>query len=196
MSVFKIAGICGSLRKDSFNKKLLLRTQQLCSEHIKGATIEIIDWSQVPIYNQDLESNPPQSVLDFKNSLADHDAIIISTPEYNYSIPGPLKNAIDWASRPVGDRGQVFAGKAVAIIGSGPGSGPGSSGSGRAQFVLRKSLVFLDMVPVNKPLITITDAGHAFNEDGSLINKHFENNIIKVLQNLVKLGKQLKIDPE
>ncbi|CAB4416796.1 unnamed protein product [Rhizophagus irregularis] len=70
MSVFKIAGICGSLRKDSCNKKLLLRTQQLCSEHIKGATIEIIDWSQVPIYNQDLESNSPQSVLDFKNSLA------------------------------------------------------------------------------------------------------------------------------
>jgi chromate reductase len=61
-----------------------------------------------------------------------------------------LKNAIDWASRPVGDRGQVFAGKAVAIIGSGPGSSPGSSGSGRAQFALRNSLVFLDMVPVNK----------------------------------------------
>ncbi|CAB4491961.1 NAD(P)H dehydrogenase :NADPH-dependent FMN reductase, partial [Rhizophagus irregularis] len=191
MSVFKIAGICGSLRKDSCNKKLLLRTQQLCSEHIKGATIEIIDWSQVPIYNQDLESNSPQSVLDFKNSLADHDAIIFSTPEYNYSIPGPLKNAIDWASRPVGDRGHVFAGKVAAIIGA-----AGSSGSGRAQFVLRQSLVFLDMVPVNKPLITIADAVHAFNEDGSLVDKHFENKIIKVLQNLVKLGKQLKIDPE
>ncbi|PKY43424.1 flavo protein, partial [Rhizophagus irregularis] len=153
MSVFKIAGICGSLRKDSCNKKLLLRTQQLCSEHIKGATIEIIDW------------------------------------KYNYSIPGPLKNAIDWASRPVGDRGHVFAGKVAAIIGV-----AGSSGSGRAQFVLRQSLVFLDMVPVNKPLITIADAVHAFNEDGSLVDKHFENKIIKVLQNLVKLGKQLKID--
>ncbi|RGB35279.1 flavo protein-like protein [Rhizophagus diaphanus] len=184
MSVFEIAGICGSLRKDSCNKKLLLRTQQLCSEHIKGATIEIIDWSQVPIYNQDLEYNPPQSVLDFKNSLADHDAIIFSTP-------GPLKNAIVWASRPVGDRGHLFPGKVAAIIGA-----AGPSGSGRAQFVLRQSEVFLDMVPVYKPLITIADAVHAFNEDGSLVDKHFENKIIKVLQNLVKLGKQLKIDSE
>ncbi|GBB86220.1 hypothetical protein RclHR1_12650013 [Rhizophagus clarus] len=171
MSIFKIAGICGSLRKDSFNKKLLIRAQQLCFEHINGATIEIIDWSQLPIYNQVLK--------------------------YNFSIPGPLKNAIDWASRvAIGDRGQVFAGKAVAIIGSSPSFRPGAAGSGRAQFDLRKSLACLDMVTVNKPLIAIPDVGHAFNEDGSLINKHIESSIIKLLQNLVKLGKQLKVDPE
>ncbi|RIA99305.1 FMN-reductase [Glomus cerebriforme] len=196
MSSFKIAGICGSLRKESFNKKLILRSQQLCSEHINGATINIIDWSQLPVYNQDFECDPPQSALDFKNEIANHDAILFVTPEYNYSIPGPLKNAIDWASRPIGDRGQVFAGKAVAIIGAASSSGPGASGSGRAQLALRQPLVFLDMVPVNKPLITVTGASSAFNEDGSLINDHFEKNIVKLLQNLIKLGKQLKTKPE
>ncbi|GBB84988.1 hypothetical protein RclHR1_11580009 [Rhizophagus clarus] len=211
MSTFKIAGICGSLRKESYNKKLILRAQKLCAEHVKGATINIIDWSKLPVYNQDDEVDPPQSVLDFRKELADHDAILIATPEYNWSIPGPLKNALDWAEgagitfnvttgekepRPIGDRGQVFAGKAVAIIGASIGSAPGSPGSGRAQLALRQALIFLDMIAVNQPSVTISDASNAFKDDGSLTNERFEINIIKVLQNLVKLGKQLKTKPE
>nr|CAG8635677.1 1829_t:CDS:10 [Entrophospora candida] len=168
MSTFRITGICGSLRKESVNKKLLLRAQQLCLQHLPEATIDIVDWSQIPVYNGDLEANPPESVLKFKDEIADRDAVLFATPEYNWSIP------------------------AVAIMGAAPGDGPGASGTGRAQLILRQSFVFFDMVPVNLPTVMVTGAYKAFKEDGSLINERIEQNIVKVLKNLVKLGKSLK----
>ncbi|CAJ0759276.1 1041_t:CDS:2 [Entrophospora sp. SA101] len=161
MSTFRITGICGSLRKESVNKKLLLRAQQLCLQHLPEATIDIVDWSQIPVYNGDLEANPPESVLKFKDEIADRDAVLFATP-------------------------------AVAIMGAAPGDGPGASGTGRAQLILRQSFVFFDMVPVNLPTVMVTGAYKAFKEDGSLINERIEQNIVKVLKNLVKLGKSLK----
>ncbi|CAG8619298.1 1080_t:CDS:2, partial [Dentiscutata heterogama] len=178
MSIIRIAGICGSLRRDSCNKKLLLRAQQLCTEHIPEARIDIIDWSQLPVFNQDLEEDPPKSVLKFKEEIYNSDAILFATP-------GPLKNAIDWASRTkIGDRGDVFAGKPVAIIGAGPGSYPGASGSGRAQLILRQTLVVLNMVAVNTPSVMLTGAFDAFKEDGSLKNGVIEEKLVKLLKEL------------
>ncbi|CAG8571102.1 3177_t:CDS:2 [Paraglomus brasilianum] len=193
MTTFRIAGICGSLRKASVNKKLLLRAQQLCAERIPSAVIEIVDWSDIPVYNWDLEENPPESVIRFKNDIADRDAMLFITPEYNWSVPGPLKNALDWASRVrLGDRGDVFKGKAVAVMGASPGSAPGSSGSGRAQLILRQSFVSLNCYCINLPTVMVTDAYNAFNEDGSLKNVRLENNIVSVLEQLIALGEKSK----
>ncbi|CAG8839040.1 39924_t:CDS:2 [Gigaspora margarita] len=186
MSVIRIAGICGSLRRESCNKKLIIRAQQLCAEQISEAQLDIIDWSQLPVYNQDLEDDPPKSVLKFKEEIADSDAILFATP-------GPLKNAIDWASRvKIGDHGDVFAGKPVAIIGAGPGSYPGSSGSGRAQLILRQTLVVLNMIAINSPSVMLTGAFEAFKEDGSLKNGVMEEKIVKLLKELVISHKRLK----
>ncbi|CAG8519966.1 7042_t:CDS:2, partial [Cetraspora pellucida] len=178
-SIIRIAGICGSLRRESANKKLLLRTQQLCAEHVPEARIDIIDWSQLPVFNQDLEGDPPKSVIKFKEEIGDSDAVLFATP-------GPLKNAIDWASRSkIGDRGDVLSGKPTAVIGAGPGTAPGSSGSGRAQLVLRQTLVCLNMVSVNTPSVMLTGAYSAFKEDGSLENRKMEEKIIQLLKELV-----------
>ncbi|CAG8504184.1 4645_t:CDS:10 [Scutellospora calospora] len=186
-SIIRIAGICGSLRKESSNKKLLLRAQQLCSKHVPEARIDIIDWNQLPVYNEDLEEDPPKSVLKFKEEIGDSDAILFATP-------GPLKNAIDWASRTkLGNRGDVFAGKPVAIIGAGPGSYPGASGSGRAQLVLRQTLVVLNMVAVNMPSVMLTGSYKAFKEDGSLESEVIEEKIVQILKELVNLNNRLKI---
>ncbi|CAG8805917.1 21836_t:CDS:2, partial [Dentiscutata erythropus] len=185
MSILRIAGICGSLRRDSCNKKLILRAQQLCTEHIPEARIDIIDWSQLPVYNQDLEEDPPESVLKFKEEIYNSDAILFATPEYNWSIPGPLKNAIDWASRTkIGDRGDILTGKPAAIIGAGPGSYPGASGSGRAQLILRQTLVVLNMVAVSTPSVMLTGAFDAFKDDGSLKNEVIEEKLVKLLKEL------------
>ncbi|CAG8786092.1 20709_t:CDS:2, partial [Racocetra persica] len=97
----------------------------------------------------------------------------------------PLKNAIDWASRVmIGDRGDVFFGKTAAIIGAGPGSGPGASGSGHAQFVLRQSLTLLNVTTVNTPYVMLTGAYNAFKEDGSLENQKIEEKIVQILKEL------------
>ncbi|CAG8769484.1 2538_t:CDS:2 [Gigaspora rosea] len=186
MSIIRIAGICGSLRRESCNQQLILRAQQLCAEQISEARLDIIDWSQLPVYNQDLENDPPKSVLKFKEEIANSDAILFATP-------GPLKNAIDWASRAkIGDHGDVFSVKPVAIIGAGPGSYPGSSGSGRAQLILRQTLVALNMIAINSPSVMLTGAYEAFKEDGSLKNGVMEEKIVKLLKELVILHKRLK----
>src|SRR5258706_9818837 len=95
-----ILGIAGSLRRTSYNKSALRAAQGLCPQ---GATLEIFGLEGIPLFNQDEERNPPKQVIDLKARVRAADAILLVTPEYNYSIPGVLKNAIDWASRPYGD---------------------------------------------------------------------------------------------
>jgi len=107
----KILGFAGSLRKNSFNRALLRVAQGLIPQEV---SLEIFDLDGIPLYNQEMEDNMPQIVKDFKNSIRNADALLIATPEYNRSIPGVLKNAIDWASRPPQDN--AFAGKPVALI--------------------------------------------------------------------------------
>ncbi|KAK9695885.1 hypothetical protein K7432_012751 [Basidiobolus ranarum] len=187
--VFRIAGICGALRKDSWNMKLLLEAKRLAPA---GSVVEIIDWSELPIYNGELEEEPPKSVIDFKSKIAACDAIIIATPEYNFSYPGALKNAIDWASRPLGTTNS-FSGKAIALMSAGPGAYPGASGGHRAQLHLQQVLSILNTHLVSLPMICVTGSASAFDETtGKLVSEHTQQSIALKLENLINLSKKIK----
>ena len=137
--IVKILGFAGSLRKASYNRSLLRAAQELVP---KDAQLEIFDLEGMPLFNQDLEDQPTVKVQEFKAKIRAADAILIATPEYNYSIPGVLKNAIDCASRPYGDN--AFEHKPVAIM----GASIGMAGTARAQYHLRQSFVFLTLLCV------------------------------------------------
>jgi len=128
-----------------------------------GATVEIFDLEGIPGFNQDDEKNPPAKIAEFKARIREADAILFVTPEYNYSIPGVLKNAIDWASRPYGD--SAWNGKPAAIM----GASMGAIATARAQYDLRKMMVFLNMFPINQPEVMIGNAGEKFDEQGNPI---------------------------
>lgn len=119
----RILGIAGSLRRESYNRAALRAATPLLPE---GATLETFELDGVPGFNQDEEQNPPAKVTELKRRIREADAILIVTPEYNYSIPGVLKNAIDWASRPSGD--SAWNGKPAAIM----GASVGTTGTARA----------------------------------------------------------------
>ncbi len=178
-----VLGIAGSLRKDSFNRKALAAAQRLAPE---GMRIETFDLTGIPIFNQDEDQHPPQKVIDFKKAIRAADAILIVTPEYNYSVPGMLKNAIDWASRPYGD--SAWAGKPVAIM----GASPGILGTARAQYHLRQMFVFLNMYAVNQPEVMISAAQNKFDADGNLTDEVAKKLITQLLQNLAVLTKKMK----
>jgi chromate reductase len=178
-----ILGFVGSLRKNSYNKALL----RVAAEFVpKGAMLETFDLEGIPLFNQDFETQPPQRVKEFKAKIKAADALLIVTPEYNYSIPGVLKNAIDWASRPPTDN--VFYGKPVAIM----GASTGILGTARAQYHLRQSFVFLNMHPINSPEVFVTFAAQKFDENGNLKDEKTKQLIAKLLENLVSWTLKLR----
>src|SRR5919202_2012330 len=141
-----ILGIPGSLRQNSFNKWLMRAAEEYLPE---GVTLEIYDISNIPLFNQDVqEAGYPPEVQHFRDRIAAADALLIATPEYNWSIPGVMKNAIDWASRPPD---QPFDGKPIAIM----GASPGALGTARAQYHMRQMFVFLNGMVLNKPEVMI-----------------------------------------
>jgi chromate reductase, NAD(P)H dehydrogenase (quinone) len=178
-----ILGIAGSLRKQSYNKAALRAAQELVPE---GAKIEIFDLAGIPVYNQDEEKSPPQKVIDFKARIRAADAILLATPEYNYSVPGALKNAIDWASRPYGD--SAWNGKPVALM----GASVGLFGSARAQYHLRQSFIFLNMDAVLQPEVAIGNAAQRFDEQGVLTDDKAKELIGQLLKNLVQKVRRAK----
>lgn len=127
----------------------------------QGAVIETFELDGLPAYNQDEEGNPPEKVAELKRCIREADALLIVTPEYNYSIPGVLKNAIDWASRPYGDNS--FEGKPAAIM----GATISSIGTARAQYDLRKMFVYLNVFALNQPEVMIANAQDRFDENGN-----------------------------
>jgi chromate reductase len=153
----------------------------------KDAKLEIFDLEGIPPFNQDLQAQPPQKVKEFKAKIRAADAILIATPEYNYSIPGVLKNAIDWASRPPTDN--VWEGKPVAIM----GASTGRLGTARAQYHLRQCFVTLDMYPLNYPEVMIAHAEQNL-ESGILKDEKAIELIAELLQNLVDWTRKLKKD--
>jgi chromate reductase len=179
----KILGIAGSLRKASYNRGALRAAQQLCPQ---GAKIEVFELDGIPPFNQDEERNPPQKVIDFKNRIRGADAILLVTPEYNYGMPGGLKNAIDWASRPYGDN--AWNGKLVAIMSAAMSMGGGV----RAQYPLRQAFVFLNMEAVVQPEVAIGNATERFDEQGNLKDETSRKLIGQLLQNLVEKTNVLK----
>jgi len=180
-----ILGFAGSLRKGSYNKALLRAALELLP---KDAKLEVFDLEGIPPFNQDLETIAPLMVREFKAKIRAADAILIAAPEYNYSISGVLKNAIDWASRPHGDNS--FEGKPVAVM----SASIGMLGGARAQYHLRQSFVYLDMYPVNKPEVIVTYAPQKIDENGNLTDETARKLIKELLENLVKWTRKLRKD--
>ena len=172
----RILGIAGSLRRDSYNRATLRAAIELAPE---GASIETFELDDIPAFNQDDEQDPPAKVLELKQRVRDADAILFVTPEYNYSVPGVLKNAIDWASRPYG--ASAWNGKPAAIM----GASVGAIGTARAQYHLRQMMVFLNMFPVNQPEVMIGNASQCFDAQGNLTDNAAKEFIRQLLQNLV-----------
>ncbi|HEX7055189.1 MAG TPA: NAD(P)H-dependent oxidoreductase [Burkholderiales bacterium] len=175
-----ILGIAGSLRKGSFNKGALRAAQQLCPQ---DARLDLYDIAGLPLFNQDDERNPTPQVTDFKQRIRAADAILISTAEYNYGMPGVLKNALDVASRPYGDN--AWDGKPVAIMSAALSMGGGV----RAQYQLRQCFVFLNMDAVVQPEVAIPAANQRFDAQGNLTDDTARKAIAVLLQNLVAKAK-------
>jgi chromate reductase, NAD(P)H dehydrogenase (quinone) len=182
-SPLKILGFAGSLRKASYNRAALRAAQQLAPPDVR---VDIYELDGIPLFNQDLEKPAPASVVQFKAAIRAADAILFVTPEYNASVPGVLKNAIDWASRPYGDN--AWDGKPAAIM----GASPGSLGTARAQYHLRQSFVFLNMFPLNRPEVMIADADERFDAIGDLTDEETRNRIRKLLEALAVWTRQLQ----
>jgi chromate reductase len=183
----KILGFAGSLRKGSYNRSLLSAALEIVP---KEATLEIFDLNGIPPFNQDLENQPPEKVKEFKAKIRAADAILIATPEYNYSIPGVLKNAIDWASRPYGDN--AFDSKPVAVM----GASVGMLGTARAQYHLRQSFVFLNMLPLNQPEVMVPLVQDKVDSNGRVTDEKTRKKIRELLESLVAWTQRMKLREE
>ncbi len=177
----KILAICGSLRKESFNKGALRAAIEVAP---KGIEIETFDIGVLPLSNQDFEKKMPKVALDFKEKIKNADAILFVTPEYNYSISGVLKNAIDWSSRPYGDNS--WEAKPAAIM----GVGVGPKGTVRAQIHLRQMFIFLNIFALNRPEVMI-DATGKFDENGNLTDEETKDRISELLKALAAWTQKL-----
>ena len=178
----QVLGIAGSLRQASYNRAALRVATELAPDEMQ---IETFDLAPIPIYNDDvrLQAYPPP-VAEFRERIAAADALLIVTPEYNFSIPGVLKNAIDWASRPPD---QPFNGKPVAIM----GCTPGLWGTARSQMHLRQVCVFLNLLPLNAPQVLISQAHQKFDEQGRLTDEQTGRFIRELLDALLKWTRRL-----
>jgi len=177
-----VLGICGSLRKGSFNRATLNTAIEL---RPAGMDVTVADISQIPLYDEDVRTQGfPPPVETLRQQIKAADALLFACPEYNYSMSGVLKNAIDWASRPPD---QPFAGKPVAIL----SAAAGMAGGARGQMHLRHSCVFLDMHPLNKPEVLIFQAQNKFDADGRLTDDVARGLIRDLMANLATWTRQL-----
>ncbi|XP_071712733.1 NADPH:quinone oxidoreductase-like [Rutidosis leptorrhynchoides] len=175
MTVIKIAAISGSIRKYSYHTGLIRSAIEL-SESLDDITIECVDISSLPMLNTDLEIDGkyPDEVEAFRQIIMKSDCFLFASPEYNYSLTPPLKNAIDWASRPP----NLWADKAAAIVSTG-----GNAGGGRGQYHLRQVGVFLDLHFINKPefVLYAYEPPAKFDSDGLLIDPQAKERLKSVL---------------
>jgi chromate reductase, NAD(P)H dehydrogenase (quinone) len=177
-----ILGIPGSLRRGSYNRALLEVAQQVAPD---GVEISIYDLDGIPIYNADVqEQGFPEPVVDFKRAIAKADALVFACPEYNYSYSGVLKNAIDWASRPLPET--PFRGKFAAIMGV---SGA-ASGTIRAQAALRPVLGSVGIFVIPKPEVVVRNGRQLFDEDGNLSDEATRNQVREQVETLAAWVRQ------
>ena len=181
-----ILGIAGSLRLASYNRAALVAAQQLVPP---GAVLELFDIDGLPGFRQDDERAPARKVIELKQRVRNADAVLFATPEYNYSVPGVLKNAIDWASRPYGDNS--WTGKPVAVM----GASAGKLGTARAQYHLRQMFVFLNMPAVLQPEVMIANAAEQFDASGQLRSEDSRALIRKLLESLVLMVRRQRAVP-
>ncbi|HEX3846062.1 MAG TPA: NAD(P)H-dependent oxidoreductase [Steroidobacteraceae bacterium] len=158
---YDVAAIVGSLRRDSLTRRLVRAFEGLAPASLK---IEIVEIRDLQLYDQDLEAAPPQAWVSFRARVKRADAVLFATPEYNRSVPGVLKNAIDVGSRPYGS--SVWSGKPAAVV----SVSPGALGAFGANHHLRQALVFLDMPTMQQPEAYIGHADKLFDAAGNLIN--------------------------
>ena len=178
-----IFGFAGSLRKGSYNKAILRAAVELVP---KEAQLETFDLEGIPPFNQDLENDPPEKVKEFKKKIKAADAILIASPEANYTIHGVLTNAMNWASRPYGDN--AFDGKPVAVM----GASIGMLGTARAQYHLRQSFVWLNMYPMNLPEVMVPFAQDKIDANGRVTDAKTKEKIKELLESLVTWTRKLK----
>lgn len=171
-----VLGIAGSLRAGSYNRALLRAAQELAPE---GMSIRIFDIAPIPLYNADAQAGgDPEAVVLFKTAVAEADALLIASPEYNHSIPGVLKNAIDWASVPA--RSSPLKGKPAALM----GASTGMIGTARAQIHLRQVCAFTEMHLVNHPEVLVGRARDRFDENGRLVDETSRRFVRELLEAL------------
>lgn len=181
-STLHILGFAGSLRIKSFNRAALRAAREMLP---KGVELEIITLDDLPPFNEDLENDPPEPVHVFKEKIRLADALLIAVPEYNYSFPGVLKNAIDWASRPVIT--SPLNRKPTAILGAG-----GRYGTVRAQLHIRQVFLFTNNLVVTKPEVHIINAWEKFDSDGHLTDETARKQIRDLLAVLVNLAREAR----
>src|SRR3989441_9052441 len=182
-SKLAILGISGSGRKRSFNTALLEAAKQLLPQN---ATLEVVDGSRLPLYNQALEQKLPEDLKELKKKIRGADAICFATPEHNYSITAVLKNAIEWGNRPLRDTS--WSGKPAAII----SASTSLRGGVRAQLHLRQIMIDLNMYPINRPLLLIANAKDKFNEELQLTDGEILQTLRDVLSSLVEWTRKLQ----
>lgn len=181
-----IAAFAGSLRRKSHNRGLLRAATEVAPANV---TINIIDLTPLPFYNaEDDGANMPASVTDFLHQVAAADALLLACPEYNYSVTGVLKNALDWASRrPSPDQPPAMQGKPAAIIGAG-----GRYGTVRAQAHLRYILLHNDLKVLNKPEVMVVRSGDSFDGEGNLTDDTVRGQVKELVNALHKWTIQLR----
>ncbi len=185
MNKLKVLMISGSLRKDSYNRKALQIAKKFTTEF--GVEVEEVDLKalNLPIYDQDIQDQGlPESVKKFKQIIEGSDVIFIASPEYNYSVPGGLKNALDWASR----EGNSFTGKVGAIFGA--SSGP--YGTLRSQPHLRQIMTSLNVLLLPQPQVMIGNAPEIFDTEGNLTNQKNLDQLKNLIQKTLELAQKLK----
>jgi chromate reductase len=177
-----VVGFSGSLRAGSYNSALLRNAMELVPT---GMTIEIVSLADIPLYNADVEAQGmPAAVQTFREHLAAADALLIATPEYNYSVPGVLKNAIDWASR---GPNSPLTYKPLAMMGAG-----GRFGTLRAQLHLRQIVLHNNMYPLNNPQVTVTRAWENFDSEGRLTDERSRKALQELLEALASWTQRLR----
>jgi len=183
----RILGISGSLRSGSFNSSALRTCAELLPVDVEFRTFGRL--AQIPLFNEDVRQHDfPDSVEELRREIAEADAVIIATPEYNYSVPGVLKNAIDWAScRPP----QPFNEKLVGII----GASRGILGTARAQYHLRQTFVYLNATVLNRPEVFIMTAHEKFDQDGRLTDEPTREILKSFLVQLLDRAKTCGLAP-
>ena len=183
MSAARVAVIVGSLRKDSFTRRV---AEALRNLQPAGLALEIVEIRDLPMYNQDTEDNPPAAWVAFRDAVRPCDAVIFATPEYNRSIPGCLKNAIDVGSRPYGKA--VWSGKPCAIV----STSPGAIGGFGANQHLRQCLVFLDMPVVQQPELYVGHVDKLVEPGGKVTNEGTRELFTKFLAALAAIVESRK----
>jgi len=159
----RILGVAGSLRRLSYNRGLLSAAQEMAPE---GVTIDVFDLAPVPLYNGDVEAGgDPEGVAAFKAAIRNADGVLFACPEYNHGVPGVMKNAVDWASRP--PAGAALGGKPVGII----GASPGQTGSARGQSQLRQAFEFTNSYCMPQPELLVFRAHEKFAPEGRLTDE-------------------------